>query len=207
MIANHFVSKLGDDPMWGTDQPPVNSSETQRHQQAHEVADFVSSILGANPSANVFVLGDLNDFQFSDTVSILESSGLHALIDDLPLNERYSYVFDGNSQVIDHTLIAGGVLPRPHAYDPVHVNAEFANQVSDHDPQVTGVTFAAPVVSAGGPYTVDEGGRSRSTQADRTRAAALSRTAGISTTTARSSRQGQPSSSRLRRSTGLRRAQ
>ena len=158
VIANHFVSKLGDDPLWGTDQPPVNSSETQRHQQAHEVADFVSSILGANPSANVFVLGDLNDFQFSDTVSILESSGLHALIDDLPLNERYSYVFDGNSQVIDHTLIAGGVLPRPHAYDPVHVNAEFANQVSDHDPQVTGVTFAAPVVSAGGPYTVDEGG-------------------------------------------------
>ena len=74
------------------------------------------------------------------------------------MNERYSYVFDGNSQAIDHTLVAGGLLSRPHEYDPVHVNAEFFDQVSDHDPQVTGVTFAAPAVSAGGPYTVDEGG-------------------------------------------------
>ena len=158
VIANHFISKLGDDPMWGTNQPPVNESEVQRHQQAHEVADFTSSILAADPNANVFVLGDLNDFQFSDTVSILESAGLHPLIDDLPVNERYSYVFDGNSQAIDHTLVAGGLLSRPHEYDPVHVNAEFFDQVSDHDPQVTGVTFAQPTVSAGGPYTVGEGG-------------------------------------------------
>jgi predicted extracellular nuclease len=157
VIANHFVSKLGDDPMWGTNQPPVNESEAQRHEQAHEVAGFTSSILAANPSANVFVLGDLNDFQFSDTVSILEAAGLHPLIDDLPVSERYSYVFDGNSQAIDHTLVAGGLLSRPHEYDPVHVNAEFAVQVSDHDPQVTGVTFAPPSVSAGGPYTVGEG--------------------------------------------------
>jgi hypothetical protein len=157
VIANHFVSKLGDDPLWGTHQPPVAGSESQRHEQAHEVADFTSSILAANPNANVFVLGDLNDFQFSDTVSILEGAGLHPLIDDLPVNERYSYVFEGNSQAIDHTLVAGGVLLRPHEYDPVHVNAEFADQVSDHDPQVTGVTFAPPTVSAGGPYSVGEG--------------------------------------------------
>ena len=46
------------------------------------------------------------------------------------MNERYSYVFDGNSQAIDHTLVAGGLLSRPHEYDPVHVNAEFFDQVS-----------------------------------------------------------------------------
>jgi hypothetical protein len=66
-------------------------------------------------------------------------------------------VFDGNSQAIDHMLVGGGLLPRPRAYDPVHVNAEFATQVSDHDPQVSGFTLDGPTVSANGPYTVDEG--------------------------------------------------
>jgi hypothetical protein len=41
----------------------------------------------------------------------------------------------------------------------VHVNAEFADQASDHDPTVVRLAFnSAPSVSAGGPYTVDEGG-------------------------------------------------
>jgi predicted extracellular nuclease len=157
VVANHFNSKLGDDPAWGATQPAVRGSEGQRHQQANEVKTFVSSLFSANPDANVIVLGDLNDFQFSDTLSILEQAGLHALIDDLPLNERYSYVFDGNSQAIDHMLVGGGLLPRPRAYDPVHVNAEFAIQVSDHDPQVGGFTLDGPTVSANGPYTVAEG--------------------------------------------------
>jgi hypothetical protein len=157
VIANHFVSKLGDDPLWGLNQPPVNGSETQRHQQAHEVADFVSSLLAADPQANVIALGDLNDFQFSDTVSILKSSGLRPLIDELPLDERYTYVFDGNSQAIDHMLIAGGLVPRPRDYDVVHVNSEFVTQVSDHDPQVAAFTLDAPSASAG-PFDIDEGG-------------------------------------------------
>src|SRR5439155_1642173 len=82
----------------------------------------------ANPAANVIVLGDLNDFQFSDTVSILKGAGLQALIDTLPSAERYTYVFDGNSQAIDHILMGGGLAPRPFAYDVVHVNSEFAAQ-------------------------------------------------------------------------------
>jgi uncharacterized protein len=157
VVANHFNSKLGDDPAWGATQPAVRSSEVQRHQQANEVKDFVSTLFAAERDANVIVLGDLNDFQFSETLSILEQGGLHALIDDLPLPERYTYVFDGNSQAIDHMLVGGGLLPRPRAYDPVHVNAEFATQVSDHDPQVSGFTLDGPTVSANGPYTVDEG--------------------------------------------------
>jgi hypothetical protein len=41
----------------------------------------------------------------------------------------------------------------------VHVNAEFADQASDHDPSVVRIALdAAPTVSAGGPYTVAEGG-------------------------------------------------
>jgi uncharacterized protein len=157
VVANHFNSKLGDDPMWGEHQPPVNGSEAQRHQQANEVGSFVQSLLGADPSANVVVLGDLNDFQFSDTISILEDAGLHDLVKDLPANEQYTYVFDGNSQAIDHILVGGALTAVGRDYDAVHVNAEFVSQVSDHDPQVA--SFALPQVQldAGGPYTADEG--------------------------------------------------
>ena len=158
VIANHFNSKGGDDPLLGRFQPPVRSSETQRHQQAHEVADFVSSISTADPAADVVVLGDLNDFEFSETVQILEASGLHDLMDTLPLNQRYSYEFEGNAQVLDHVLFSGPLFARSLVYDPVHVNAEFFDQASDHDPSVVRVVLNdPPTVSAGGPYGVDEG--------------------------------------------------
>jgi hypothetical protein len=60
--------------------------------------------------------------------------------------------------VLDHILMSNGLTSRPFTYDVVHVNAEFADQASDHDPSVVHVTLAdAPTVSAGGPYTVAEG--------------------------------------------------
>lgn len=136
VIANHFNSKGGDDPLFGRRQPPVRSTEVQRHQQANVVADFVEQILAADCRANVIVLGDLNDFEFSETLDILEDSGLTNLMETLPVLERYSYVFEGNSQTLDQILVSGS-LTRPRAeYDSVHVNAEFSDQASDHDPQV-----------------------------------------------------------------------
>jgi hypothetical protein len=63
------------------------------------------------------------------------------LIDTLPLNERYSYVFEGNSQTLDHVLLSKALKTRPFAYDVVHVNAEFADQASDHDPSVVRLPF------------------------------------------------------------------
>lgn len=158
VIANHFNSKGGDDPLRGRFQPPNRVTETQRHQQAHEVADFVSSISTADPNADVVVLGDLNDFEFSETVQILETAGLHDLMDTLPLNQRYSYEFEGNAQVLDHVLFSSPLFARSLVFDPVHVNAEFWNQASDHDPSVVRVLLNdSPSASAGGPYSVDEG--------------------------------------------------
>ena len=51
VIANHFNSKGGDDPLLGRFQPPARSSEAQRHQQAQIVHDFVAQILAADPGA------------------------------------------------------------------------------------------------------------------------------------------------------------
>jgi predicted extracellular nuclease len=85
----------------------------------------------------VIVLGDVNDFDFSETVQILEGDEMTTLMETLPLAERYSYVFEGNSQVLDQILVSDNLLENfPIDYDPVHVNAEFADQASDHDPQV-----------------------------------------------------------------------
>jgi hypothetical protein len=68
-------------------------------------------------------------------------------------------VFEGNSQTLDHVLVSGALAARPVALDVVHVNAEFADQASDHDPSVARITLDdPPTASAGGPYTVGEGG-------------------------------------------------
>jgi predicted extracellular nuclease len=137
VIANHFSSKGGDDPLFGRFQPPERSSEVARHAQAQVVNDFVDDILAADRNANVIVLGDINDFEFSETVDILEGGALTSLMDTLPQPERYSYVFEGNSQVLDQILVSSNLLNHFSVdYDPVHVNSEFADQASDHDPQV-----------------------------------------------------------------------
>ncbi len=159
MIANHFNSKLGDDPLMGRFQPPSFPSEVQRAQQAQLVHDFVAQLIAADPTADVVVDGDLNDFEFSNTVTTLKGSILHDLIETLPVGERYSYVFEGNSETLDHVLVSGDLFARPFAFDVVHVNAEFADQASDHDPSVVRLTLDdPPTVSANGPYAVDEGG-------------------------------------------------
>jgi len=147
IVANHFNSKGGDQALFGANQPPVRSSENQRHQQAELVRSFADDLLVSDPKARIVVLGDINDFQFSETMRILESTGsLTNLISRLPVNEQYTYVFEGNSQALDHTLLSPSLLQdrfgRPgYVYDVVHVNAEFADQASDHDTQVVRLTI------------------------------------------------------------------
>ncbi|OZM73451.1 hypothetical protein CFN78_10770 [Amycolatopsis antarctica] len=135
VVANHFASKGGDQPTHGRFQPPVRSSEEQRLAQAESLRGFADAVLAADPKANLILAGDLNDYPFSSSVrKLTEGGALTALIDTLPENERYSYVFEGNSQVLDHILASKA--PRGVDYDVVHLNAEFAEQASDHDPQV-----------------------------------------------------------------------
>jgi predicted extracellular nuclease len=145
-IANHFASKGGDDPLFGQWQQPVRSSEIQRHLQAQEVRSFLDQLLAADARANVVVLGDINDFEFSQTIDLMVGSGGNAMVDlprTLKVSERYSYVFEGNSQVLDQILLSKALAVAPHGsraapfdYDIVHTNSEFYDQDSDHDPQV-----------------------------------------------------------------------
>jgi predicted extracellular nuclease len=135
VVANHFASKGGDQSLHAAVQPPDRSSEVQRTAQARVVNHFVRQVLAVERKANVVVLGDINDFEFSATTRELTAGGaLRSAVLSLPEEERYTYVYDGNAQVLDQTLVSPGV--GRFDYDIVHVNAEFADQASDHDPQV-----------------------------------------------------------------------
>jgi predicted extracellular nuclease len=138
VVASHFGSKGGDQPLNGRFQPPARSSENKRHEQATAVKAFTDQLLAADPQAAIVVAGDLNDFEFSQTAAILTAGG--GMIDlprTLPLPERFSYVYEGNSQVLDHMLVSHKLARNVrYDYDIVHVNSEYSDQISDHDPQV-----------------------------------------------------------------------
>ncbi|MFQ3663771.1 MAG: Ig-like domain-containing protein, partial [Chloroflexaceae bacterium] len=145
VVNNHFNSKGGDQPLSGRFQPPTRFTEVQRHQQAQIVNDFVDSILAIDPNANIVVLGDLNDFQFSETLNIVKGTpgdvGTPVLFDlklNQPPGEQYTYIFEGNSQVLDSILVSRNLRDSGAQYDTVHVNTEFAAaaNASDHDPSV-----------------------------------------------------------------------
>jgi hypothetical protein len=151
VIGNHFDAKLGDQNADGRFQYPDQSSAVQREQQAKEVNGFVSSILKVNKLAKVIVAGDLNDYQFSPALQTLtgaQGSGqsghgkqspiLTDLITTLPKDQQYTYDYDGISEVLDHILTTSG--DGKADYQVVHINSEFANQVSDHDPQLVRIT-------------------------------------------------------------------
>jgi predicted extracellular nuclease len=142
VINLHLISKGGDDPIFGRRQPRVESTSLRRTEQAQVVAEFVKTLTSADPSARVVVLGDLNDFEDSEALLALEAAGLEDLVQRLPLESRYTYVYLGNSQVLDHILV-NEVLANGAEVETVHINAEFpaADRASDHDPVIVRLSF------------------------------------------------------------------
>ncbi len=152
VVANHFASKGGDAPLFGRFQEPYRPSELQRRGATQPVVDpqrgqagvlngWVARMLAADERARVIVLGDFNDFEFSETSNVLERgapgspSELVNLWRLVPQGEHYSYIFQGNGQVLDHILSSPSLPPSLPDYDAVHINSEFdEEQQSDHDP-------------------------------------------------------------------------
>lgn len=163
VIANHFNSKGGDQPLYGPTQPPGLSSQTQRQQQTQIVHDFVAQALNQFPGLRVVALGDMNDYDFSAPLQTLsgQSAGTVILSDLssslLAPEERYSYVYQGNSQEIDHIYVSNALLSNAQV-QAVHLNSEFATQASDHDPLIASLQIAAanqaPIANAGSNRTV-----------------------------------------------------
>ncbi|WP_052245808.1 endonuclease [Sporosarcina sp. ZBG7A] len=136
VIANHWNSKGGDTPLFGSVQPPVYNSEIQRKKIAHIVYDFIKDVKTKDPDANVVSLGDFNDFQFTDALKIHEGELMTNLVNKVEESDRYSYVYQGNSQVLDHVLVSNNLADAAEI-DMLHVNADYtdmAGRASDHDP-------------------------------------------------------------------------
>lgn len=146
LITNHFTSKGGSSPVFGVLQPPVDGGADQRLAQAGVVRARVDALL-ASGRTRVAVLGDLNEFYFDPAVSALRTGPggpLSNIYDLLPENERYSYVFEGNAQTLDH-LLYSDALRTGALFDIVHINSEFADQTSDHDPLLARFVFGGAV--------------------------------------------------------------
>jgi hypothetical protein len=137
VVNLHLVSKGGDDPIFGRRQPRVTGSTERRTAQAAVVAAFVDDVVSADPMARIVVLGDLNDFEDSPPLAELEASGLEDLVKRLPLEDRYTYVYQGNSQVLDHVLVSSSLAAGAEV-ECVPVNSDYpaSGRASDHDPVV-----------------------------------------------------------------------
>jgi Ca2+-binding RTX toxin-like protein len=109
----------------------------------------VDFLLAADPTRNIGVLGDLNTFQFTnDLAEILPGTGseqvLSNLVNTLTDDNVYSFIFEGNSQQLDHFFVTDQLLTQSE-FDIVHVNTDFPqidNTVgSDHDPLLARFTL------------------------------------------------------------------
>lgn len=136
VIGAHLNSKGGDDSLWGPTQPPVLGSEPERIELAQVINDFIDEGLAKDPDVNIVVAGDMNDFEFTPALETLKGGVLTNMVDKAPVEDRFSYYFQGNNQVLDHILVSNN-LAEITEIDMIHINANFTEaqgRASDHDP-------------------------------------------------------------------------
>ncbi|MEJ2758809.1 MAG: hypothetical protein P8046_10050 [Anaerolineales bacterium] len=97
------------------------------------------------------MIGDLNSYYNSLPIQTLRDGGLVHAFDRLPADERYTYIYEGVSQTLDHILMTPELDGLVSKVTVLHVNADFpitaADDVSplhksDHDPVI--VIYIAP---------------------------------------------------------------
>ena len=148
VIGAHLNSKGGDQGLFGQHQPPFFGSVEERIELATAINEFIAEGLEQDPDLNVIVAGDMNDFEFTPALDALKGDILTNKVEDVPLEDRYSYYYQGNSQVLDHLLVTNNLAERTEL-DMVHINAMFMEEhgrASDHDPLLAQISFAAPAV-------------------------------------------------------------
>jgi endonuclease/exonuclease/phosphatase family metal-dependent hydrolase len=151
VVNVHFASKGGSAPLTSSDAQPVefrqseadvNGSVDQRIVMSQAIREYASG------KDNVVVLGDFNEFEFNLPLINLLDTPLTNLAFTVPAEERYSYIFNGNSQALDHIFVSPA-LSRLAQLEYIHVNAEFAEKTeraSDHDPLVASIIFGPAAI-------------------------------------------------------------
>jgi 2',3'-cyclic-nucleotide 2'-phosphodiesterase (5'-nucleotidase family) len=171
VINNHLTSRFGSTPIFGGPQPFVQAGEAEREAQVGALNEVVDAILADAPDAPIMVLGDINTFEWTnDLAEILPGPEpvLTNLLTQPALNRadrdnRYTFIFDGNSQALDHFFVTDNLNRRSTELDIVHVNVDFPRLsssvvASDHEPLVG--RFSIPSTDdfepfpESGPYTL-----------------------------------------------------
>ncbi|MCU1250707.1 MAG: Endonuclease/exonuclease/phosphatase [Edaphobacter sp.] len=169
IIVNHMKA------LTGVNSTTSTSTRQKKEFQAEEIAKYIQTLQAAGQ--HVISGGDFNAFEFSDgytdtlatytNTNVLPAtqvvqpgvSGLVTppLVDlglQLPANQRWSYVQDGNAQILDHIVVTPEIASGATLVY-AHFNADFpatsyndattAARSSDHDVPVGYFTIPAPV--------------------------------------------------------------
>ncbi|MCW2925979.1 MAG: uncharacterized protein JWM98_3383 [Thermoleophilia bacterium] len=138
VIVNHLISKFS---------PHGLPTEPIRVAQAEFLRGEVERMRAEHPDREVVVLGDMNDTEDSAALQALTGPRRAATMVDatatlVPEGERYSYVYDGRSELIDHIVVTPGLVPEIERAGVRHGNADLpagepwdssASRGSDHD--------------------------------------------------------------------------
>ncbi len=153
VINNHFKSKLSSSACSSSD------CTDWRVEEAQHVDSLVDGILVSDPDAYIVVMGDLNDYYHSDPLDQLDPtygvltnvwSDLTSTSSGQGTITRYSYIYNGISQTLDHTLVSEALDNLPRVVSPRHVNADWPGshtedssmfRSSDHDPLLVAFDF------------------------------------------------------------------
>jgi hypothetical protein len=166
-IANHLKSLRGI-----TDEKEGEGVRLKRKLQAEFMARFLQSRQTANPNERLVLAGDFNAFQFTDGLvdvigaikgkpavkdlvllptEDLITNDLTNLVDMISREQRYSYSFAGNAQVLDHVIVNQPLLKHAARFGYARINADFpeiyrndpnrVERLSDHDAAVAYFSF------------------------------------------------------------------
>ncbi len=151
VISVHNSSRFGSTPIFGGPQPFVQAGEAEREAQSKALNQYVDSLLASDPDAQIMVAGDFNTFEWTDELLEDVPGPEPALNNLVPINDKspdeglhlgqegfYSFIFDGNSQMLDHFFVTSSLLPSAK-FDVVHLNVDFPRTfinttASDHEP-------------------------------------------------------------------------
>jgi predicted extracellular nuclease len=166
VIVNHLRSL--------NDVDDLGATGDRVREKRRKQAEFLANLIQTRETAGerVISVGDYNAFQFNDgyvdsigtikgtptpaTDVVLASSDLVNpdlvdLVDDASEDQRYSYVFDGNAQVLDHILISANLAGRLRNFATARLDSDFPDslrndpnrpeRISDHDAPVAYFRF------------------------------------------------------------------
>ncbi len=135
VVSNHFKSKFG-----GT--PENDFFEDCRVEQAQVLRDDVADL------PRVVLLGDFNAFRDSPTLGALTEGGYANTVDEIPADRRFSFVFQGRVQFLDHVVVSPALTQHVEAVDSSKLATDVpiprledepdtGPATSDHDPLVS----------------------------------------------------------------------